>query len=104
MKKLIIALVVGLSLLAPATAQAAVPSYTSSEKMFVRLVKKFAPAIGYSVSARTLVDLGHTLCEVLDSGVSQVEVVETGIDAGFTQKQAIAITAASVVALCPWNE
>lgn len=104
MKKIIIALIVGLSLLAPATAQAAVPSYTSDEKVFVRLVKKFAPAIGYGVSARTLVDLGHGLCDAMDSGATQYEIVELGIDSGFTQKQAIAITAASVVALCPWNE
>lgn len=104
MKKIIVALVVGLSLLAPATAQAAVPSYTSDEKAFVRLVKKFAPAIGYGASARQLVELGHSICEALDEGVSQYMAVDTGMDAGFSQKQAIVLVSASIVALCPWNE
>lgn len=53
------------------------------------------------VSDQVAIDLGHTICEAFDTGLSLETVVRTGVDSGFTASQASYLAGAAVGAYCP---
>lgn len=105
-----IVMALGLVFMGPAataattTAPAAAPSWTSNDRLFVKAVRAQAPAFR-SIPARDLIESAKLACEVLDTGYYTVfDVVDTAIEAGFSQKQAITLVAGAVVFYCPEYE
>ncbi|MGY1740072.1 MULTISPECIES: DUF732 domain-containing protein [unclassified Blastococcus] len=76
---------------------------TASEREFIADAESYATFPGASES--TLIDVGHSTCEYLDSTSGSPAAVESavdmGIEAGLTQSQSMAIVASAVVNFCP---
>jgi hypothetical protein len=101
------AVVMGLALVlaAPAPSASAAPAsvsaWTNNDRAFVRAVRAESPAFK-RIPARDIIKSAKLACEVLDTGVYDVfDLIDTAMDAGFTQKQAITLIAGSVVFYCP---
>lgn len=101
MKKLItLALTTLLLALGVAVAPAA-NAWSNRDYQYVRAVRSEAPAFK-AVPMRDLVKIAKLNCQALRGGWSSVvDLVDEGLDAGFTQKQAIALVAGAVVFYCP---
>lgn len=79
----------------------AASAWTNRDYQFVRAVRAEAPAFR-AVPMRSMVKIAKLTCDELDGGWSTVlDIVDDGIEAGFTQKQAIALVAGAVVFYCP---
>jgi hypothetical protein len=72
----------------------------SDDRLFVKLLRKEAPAFR-AIAPRELVAVAKETCAVMDMGFTILDVVEIGTDSGFTEKQAIALVASSIVFYCP---
>jgi len=61
---------------------------------------------GIYSSRSTLIDLGHTVCEAFDQGMSFNEVGLTALSSGTSWgvEEIGTVIGASVAAFCPWNE
>lgn len=51
-----------------------------------------------------VVEVAQMVCEKLDEGYAATTLGNLAIDAGFTQKQAASLIAASILVYCPWQE
>ena len=58
----------------------------------------------YSGPASELEDVGNSICEAIDNGISPELLVRVAMDSGFTMKEGAALVAASILTICPWNE
>ncbi len=80
-------------------------TYTADEREFTRDFRDFASARAGSTGDSALVDLGYTTCAFIrDAGGSDaalVAAVAIGVDSGWSDDDATALVAASVVNLCP---
>lgn len=58
----------------------------------------------YGGPTRDLEEVGGSICEAIDNGISPELLVRVAMDSGFTMEEGAALVAASILVLCPWNE
>ncbi len=79
--------------------------YNSDEREFMRDFRDFSSARAGSTDDFALVDLGYQTCSFVGSAggsdAALVAAVGIGVDAGWSEDDATALVAASVVNLCP---
>lgn len=85
------------------TAEPNLPRGNSSGDRIVDLLERTDPAFG-RVNQDTLVELAQMVCDRLDDGYAASALGSIAMDSGFTQNQAAALIAASIVVYCPWQE
>lgn len=51
-----------------------------------------------------VIEVAQMVCEKLDEGYAATTLGNLAMDAGFTQKQAASLIAASILVYCPWQE
>jgi propanediol dehydratase large subunit len=99
MKKIIAltaALLIGMSAFVAAPAQAS----PKDDRMFYSIVTSKSPAFK-AVARKQLVRTAKAACKVLRKGYTIIDVLEVMEESGFTERQSMILTAATIVFYCP---
>lgn len=99
----VIALVVGLLVVFAPSSNAAVQTGAREDRMFYQLLIKEAPSFR-GASQKSLVKTAKSTCKYLRAGYDAVDAVLLMERNGFSESEAVAFTAASMVFYCPEQE
>lgn len=77
------------------------PAYSDGDQIRELLATQ---GFTYGGPSSDLEDVGNSICEAIDSGISPELLVRVAMDSGFTMDEGAALVAASILTICPWNE
>ena len=87
----------------PAPAPVPEAPSTSDDDLYLGLL--YSSSSWYDdIDENTLIELGRSICDALDSGATLEQIAIAAMDSGVPTERAAELTAASILAYCPWNE